>query len=201
VPYSRSYPLRLWLGDWRLALEVISEAHQHIGQVAGPGRPREVGRRLAHAYILQLVADFQAFARDLHDLAASSIVDLSGVDPRYRGVLTTAATEGRQVDRGNADRRALQLDYRRLGLADLNDKLGQKNASWPQDRQEYDHLIILRNAIAHGNQRQLEARRPEGVLDTRTWARMRRPALNRFARALDEIVWEHLRTTFGQDPW
>jgi hypothetical protein len=148
-----------------------------------------------------MVADFQAFARDLHDLAASAIVDLSGVDARYRGVLVGAATEGRLVDRGNAGLRALQLDYRRLGIADLGNQLAQRDPAWQDDRAAYEQLIDLRNAIAHGNQRQLDKLRYDHVLDTRNWAQTRRPALNRIARALDRLVWDHLSGVYGQDPW
>jgi hypothetical protein len=34
-----------------------------------------------------------------------------------------------------------------------------------------------------------------------SWARSRLPGLDRTARALDRIVWEHFRDTFGSDPW
>jgi hypothetical protein len=67
VPYSRSFPLSRWLGGRREAIEALAQAHAHLGEVDGPGRPLEIGRPVAHAYVLRVVAEFQAFARDLHD--------------------------------------------------------------------------------------------------------------------------------------
>jgi hypothetical protein len=39
------------------------------------------------------------------------------------------------------------------------------------------------------------------VADTVTWGKARLPALNRIARTLDRVVWEHLDGTFGRHPW
>jgi hypothetical protein len=154
-----------------------------------------------------VVAEFQAFARDLHDLAGERLVELSGVAVGFRALLIGATTEGRAIDRGNADLRSLQRDYRRLGISELNNKLESASGYWsrtPQrrgDRAYYSDLIDLRNALAHGNQGQLDELRRRGVADTVTWARARLPALDRFARSLDRIVWTHLQSTFQQEPW
>lgn len=59
----------------------------------------------------------------------------------------------------------------------------------------------LRNALAHGNERQLERLRQRGVMDTVSWARNRLPGLNRTAKALDRSMWDHVRETFGVRPW
>lgn len=180
---------------------MLVDAHRRVAGVSGPGRPAEAGRRLAHAYVLQLVADFQSFARELHDLAAMTLVRLSHADAGYWAELTTAITDDRLLDRGNADVHALQRDFRRLGIGALNDKLGRWNARWPDDRGRVRALIDLRNAIAHGNQRQIDRLRGAGVPDTRTWAAGQRPALNRLARALDRVTWDHLHHTSHQEPW
>lgn len=178
-----------------------------MGEVDGPGRPLEIGRPIAHAYVLRVVAEFQAFARDLHDLAVEKIVELSGTAVEHRPMLTTAATEGRHIDRGNADLRSLGNDFKRIGLSGLSTKLAARSGYWKSstrrrgDHAHYRDLIELRNCLAHGNQRQLDGLRTRGVPDTVTWARSRLPGLDRTAGALDRVVWDHLTTTFATDPW
>ena len=177
-----------------------------MGEVDGPGRPREFGRPVAHAYVLRVVAEFQAFVRDLHDLAAERLIDLAEPTTQFRPLLIAAATEGRLIDRGNADVRSIEQDFRRLGLAGLTGRLQTSAGRWAPpngggDRVIYQNLIELRNALAHGNQGQLDRLRTRGVADTVTWTRNNLPALNRTARALDHVVWDHLRETFRRDPW
>jgi hypothetical protein len=206
MAYSRSLPLRSWLAPRREAIDTLATAHAAMGEVDGPGRPREIGRPLAHAYVLRVVAEFQGYVRDLHDLAAERMVDLAEPTAQFRPLLIAAATEGRFIDRGNADVRSVGQDFRRIGMSGLNGRLQARNARWaPQnargDRAVYQELIELRNALAHGNQDQLDRLRTRGVADTVTWARGSLPPLNRTARALDRAVWDHLREVFRRDPW
>ena len=201
VGYRRSYPLQRWLGERRRDLDTVEAAHRYVGNISAAGRPREAGRRLGHTFALLLVADFQGFARDLHDVAAEALVRLSGAQMPRQPELVAAATLGRFLDRGNADLTSIERDFRRLGIGALYAKIEAKDSSWQQDRLDFQNLIALRNALAHGNERQLIILRRKGILDTRTWASGRRPGLNRFARALDKVVWEHLRNTYNRDPW
>jgi hypothetical protein len=207
VRYSKSFPLGRWLGPRREAIEALAQAHAQLGEVDGPGRPLEIGRPVAHAYVLRVVAEFQAFARDLHDLAAETTVSLSGADPRSQAMLIAAATGGRMIDRGNADLRSLQMDFRRIGITGISARVAVHNPRWSStlawrgDYAYYQDLIELRNALAHGNQQQLDQLRSRGVLDTVSWARGRLPGLGRTARALDRVVWDHLGSAFGRNPW
>jgi len=57
------------------------------------------------------------------------------------------------------------------------------------------------NALAHGNQRQVDEYRRQGRSDTVTWGRGQLPVLNRAARGLDSIVWDHLLSETGAAPW
>jgi hypothetical protein len=195
-----------WAGQRREAIATLADAHAAMGDVGGPGRPREVGRPVAHAYILRIVAEFQAYSRDLHDLAAERIVDLANPDAPYRPLLVAAATEGRLIDHGNADVRSLEQDFRRLGIRGLRAKLMARNSRWNPatvrgDQAYYQDLIELRNALAHGNQGQLDRLRGRGIADTVTWARGRLAGLDRTARALDRVVWDHVVATFRTEPW
>lgn len=207
MPYSKSFPLTRWLGPRRESIDALAEAHAQYGQVGGPGRPLEIGRPVAHAYVLRVVAEFQAFVRDLHDLGAGSLVALSNADAAAQAMLITAATEGRMIDRGNADLRSIRQDFRRLGVSGLDGQLAAHNARWARtptrrgDQAYFQDLIELRNSLAHGNQQQLDGLRAREVYDRVTWARDRLSGLNRTAGALDRIVWDHLHSTFGRNPW
>jgi hypothetical protein len=179
VAYTQSVPLRAWLSDRRTAVDTLERAHREMGEVDGPGRPREIGRPVGHAYILRVVAEFQAFTRDLHDLAVARMVDLAGVDPRYAAVLTEAATAERNVDRGNPTLRNLQADFRRIGLTELRAKLSTIDTHWAapggRDKDAFEEIMAIRNALAHGNQAELDQLRSDGLADTVSWARSRLP--------------------------
>lgn len=130
MAYTRSIPLTQWLGSRRTAIVTLAEAHAVMGEVDGPGRPREIGRPIGHAYVLRVVAELQAFVRDLHDLAAERVVNLATSQAQYRALLIGAATEGRLIDRGNADLRSIEQDFQRLGIGELNGKIGALNSRW-----------------------------------------------------------------------
>lgn len=206
MAYRQSIPIINWLGVRRQNIDTLAQAHAAMSAIGGRGRPLEVGRPIGHAYILRMVSEFQAFVRDLHDLMAELIVDLAGTQQQYRAMLMTAATEGRLIDRGNAGLASMGPDFRRLGISAVDAKIAARNRRWKPvgqrgDRASYGDLIELRNALAHGNQRQLERLRQRGVMDTVSWARNRLPGLNRTAKALDRVVWDHVRDNFGVRPW
>ena len=206
MAYSRSIPLQSWLGSRRQAIVTLAQAHAAMGEVDGPGRPLEIGRPVGHAYVLRVVAEFQAFVRDVHELGAERLVDLAGPQGQYRPLLIAAATEGRFIDRGNAGVVSIEQDFRRLGISGLKGKMTARNARWDPpsgrgDQAYYQDLIELRNALAHGNQNQLDRLRARSVADTVTWTRARLRGLDRMAKALDRIVWDHLASTFGTEPW
>jgi len=110
-------------------------------------------------------------------------------------------TAGRGIDRGNATLQTIKGDFGRVGLTPLS--LGSYNSRWstPGDVTEFDRLVKLRNVLAHGNAAELRALRASGIEDTVTWARRRLAVLNRVARALDHLVWDHLVVTTGGNPW
>ncbi|MDQ1712403.1 MAG: hypothetical protein QOE45_1853 [Frankiaceae bacterium] len=201
MPYRTSPPLAWWLGARREAIDALRAVHAAVGPSGGVGRP------LAQAYVIRVVAEFQAFARDLHDLGAELLVTLADLPPRPRYLLTNAATANRLLDRGNADLRCLVHDFGRIGIDALGRQLVSANPRWAGgrdrrgDRALYGDLLELRNCLAHGNERQLERLRARGVEDTIVWARARLPALNRLARTLDRILWETLVEIYRKEPW
>lgn len=209
MPYLGSYALERWHGERSSNIEALQQAHAQLGEVTGPGRPLELGRPIAHAYIVRVVAEFQGFTRDLHDLAAEVIARLSEAASAYLPLLVTSMTDGRRIDAGNADLASLSRDFKRIGIVGLSDRLAEVDGRWrtPKtkhyrgDSAYYSDLIDLRNCLAHGNQGQLLQLRSRGVYDTLTWARGRLAGLDRFATALDRVVWDHLGSTFGTAPW
>ena len=58
------------------------------------------------------------------------MVDLAAPVAQFRPILIAAATEGRLIDRGNADVRSIEQDFRRLGIGGLNSRLQARNTSW-----------------------------------------------------------------------
>ena len=206
MPYATSVALKSWLQDRPESIQRIAEAHAAIGEVDGPGRPLEIGRPLAHSYIMRMVAEFQGFTRDLHDLAAEHLVTVANPPLGINPLLTTAITRGRSIDSGNATIAALRTDFGRLGLRNLEGKLAARYPQWDTnaggtDVARFNALVGLRNALAHGNQRQVDEHRRQGHADTVSWARQQLPVLNRAARGLDRILWDHLRTKTGSHPW
>jgi hypothetical protein len=195
VPYRRSKALLRWSGSRRAAIRAVQHA-----RLADE-------RLLAQAYVVRVVTEFQAFVRDLHDLGARHLVVLARPDADRRVLLVDAAVHGRTIDRGNPAVRNLVTDFVALGISNLDERLNRASPRWRStpgqrgDRAAYGDLLELRNAVAHGNERQLNQLRERRVHDTVTWVRQQLPGLDRTARALDHILWDHLLSIYAEEPW
>lgn len=204
TPYRASVALDDWTGRRRDELRVLEEAHRAVSQVTpGAGRPRQRGGdHLAQAFILRLYSEFQAFARELHDIMASVLMRGLDVPSHSHPPLIAAATLGRGIDRGNAGLRTISDDFKRLGHGTMLADLAVINARQGRDQQRYEALTRLRNALAHGNSDQLATLRREHAKPTLTYGRESLPALNRIARAMDQAVWNHATSRFpALTPW
>jgi hypothetical protein len=150
-----------------------------------------------------MLREFQGFVRDLHDLAAGILVASSGTTAQFEPLLIEGLIKGRGMDRGNATEATIKGDFSRLGVTPID--ISSRNPSWTSpgtDCASFSALIELRNALGHGNETQLQSLIASGrANDSGSWARNRLPVLNRYARALDHIVWDYLETTTGTDPW
>ncbi len=81
------------------------------------------------------------------------MVALSNADEASQAMLITAATEGRMIDRGNADLRGMRQDFRRIGVRHVSQGIAGRNTHW--DTQEsrrggqayYQDLIELRTFL------------------------------------------------------
>lgn len=202
MAYAQSEPLKRWLGGRRVVIDVLATGHAKVGELTGPGRPLDVSKPLAHAYVIVTVSQFQGFTRDLHDLAVERLVSASGTSGTYAPLLTEAIVSGRNIDRGNPTHRNIRADFARIGLSPLNLTAYNQRWSTPGDVPEFDRLIALRNAVGHSNETEMRSLFASGeVQDTVSWARRRLPVLNRYARALDHVVWDHMKATTGEEPW
>lgn len=166
----------------------MSDAHSYLlnrrTSKTAPGGANSI----VHAYVIRIVSEFQAFVRDLHGLAAEAIVIASSPNSAYHALLVVAMTEGRVIDRGNADLRGIKLDLRRLGLGSFDSAMAGSNPRWSKteedrgDKARYGDLVELRNALAHGNQGQLDTLRRREVNDTMRYAEER-------LAELDDSLW------------
>lgn len=204
MTYQRSAPLDRWLNDRRQTIDAVASGHAAVGEVTGPRRPLALSRPLAHAYVIVMLREFQAFVRDLHDLAVQVVVFQSVAAARFRPLLIGGLTSGRSLDRGNATQAVIKADFKRIGLTPID--IGAHDHRWSAkgspDSSTFEVLVQLRNALGHGNEVDLNRLTTSGeAKDTISWARRRRPVLNRYARALDKVVWDHLETTIGREPW
>ncbi len=108
-----SASLSRWESKRVAELDEIEDAHKVIG---GSGRGRRYAtQQINHAYAVLLSSQFQGFCRDLHDEAVDYLV--AALQPvAMRTAVRELLTEGRKIDRGNANAGNLGADYGRLGL-------------------------------------------------------------------------------------
>lgn len=94
-------------------IDELLAAHATVG---GTGRGRRWRTaQLNRSLVLVLAAEFQGFARELHDAAVQTFARWSaGGNEALERVLEVRLTEGRQLDRGNAQPGSLGSDYGRL---------------------------------------------------------------------------------------
>lgn len=208
MPCTRSSALTRWLGERRQSIDGLAAAHQRVSAAGRAGRPLDAGRPLAHAYVVQVCAQFQGFVRDLHDVAIDAVVTAAAPpDLGLRQLLLDGLTAGRAADRGNADANAIVQDMKRVGLRYLRRELTAVQPRWASggghrgDAAVLGDLLALRNCLAHGNERRRSELRAAGVLDTVSYARATLVSLNRTSRALDRVVWDHLQKETGAAPW
>jgi hypothetical protein len=192
-----SHALVAWRTVRRARLDELLAVHQ-LAAAGGPGRAEQ----LDWALTLRLAAEFQGFARDLHNVATNIYATrLAGVRTVTREPLRLLMTTGRSIDRGNAHPGALGGDFARLGLA-LWPALEATDSRTPSWNAALTELNAARNAVAHDNPAELEdlTRRDSGP--TLTSFQRWRPALDALAVTMDNVVGSFVETTLGPPhPW
>lgn len=167
---------------------------------AGGGKGRE--RQLNLALVVRLAAEFQGFARELHQEASTIFAEWgSGGSDHLTDVLRQRMTEGRQLDHGNAQPGSLGSDFGRFGFQ-LWPALAKRNTFSAVHQDTLDKLNQARNAIVHANETDLDALKLAGHPITSTTLKTWRSALDSLAGTLDAEVAARLGTLFGKPaPW
>lgn len=193
-----SVALASWQGDRATHLDELLEAH---GLVGGQSRGRRWRTtQLNHSLTLLLAAEFQGFARDLHDLASSTFASWAApTNPTLQGVIEARLTDGRLLDRGNAQASSLGSDFGRFGFS-LWPVLAARNPDAKVRQARLEALNVARNAIAHADAGALAGLRAQGYPMTLQTIRIWRTSLDRLAGSLDVEVAGQLGQLFGRPP-
>jgi len=191
-----SQALLIWRTDRQSRLDKLFSAHYTLG---GKGRGRRwTTEQINWALVLLLAAEFQGFARDLHDEAGDFFVRQAAEgNVVLESVIKRQIRHGRKLDHGNAQPASLGADFELLGLllwAALKIRCPNMAKKW------HKNLVRLnetRNALAHSHA--VAIRNLMVNLDIiRSW----RKSMDGLARKMDDVVAEYLRGLFGEiDPW
>lgn len=195
-----------WRSSRRANVDELKRAHRLVrnaGPGTGSGRPPKAGtQQLNEALVLRIVTEFQGFVRELFDLATENLIRGAGCSSQLQLQLKLAATRDRRIDRGNPSLDAIATDALRLGIAQLNSQLLRKNNRHRADKDLFEDLVGLRNALAHDDQEKVLRLSQSGVRPTLRYIEASQAATNRHARALDRVVWDYLSDLFpATDPW
>jgi hypothetical protein len=164
---------------------------------AAHGR-RRTTQQLVRAYLLLLASHFQGFCRDLHTECAEHFLKVIGPGPAMWSVLQDELRRGRQLDRGNAQPSSLGSDFGRLGI-DFWSQLQAHDVASVGWKDDLEALNDWRNAIVHQD---FTSPRLGGIMilgldRVRHWRR----SCNGLARAMDEVMRQHMLTLTGTPPW
>ena len=192
--------LTAWLGPRRRRIGQLKTVH-HAVRVPGPGRKWNT-EQLNRALVLAVAAEFQGFARHLHDLAADEFAlraaaGRAALVPVLRGHLTT----GRKLDVGNAQPSALGADFGRFGMT-LWDELKSHRSRAHRWNHDLVKLNEARNAIAHADEPRLVTLRAEGYPITFHRINRWQATLDALARTMDDVTSRYLAALFATArPW
>lgn len=131
------------LVDWRsVGLARLAELEAVHAQVTGSARGRQWGTtQLNRSLFIVLVAQFQAYARGLHDQATD--VHVAAALSEQRVLVHTLLTQGRKLDTQNPRRAALGSDFGRLGFGFI-DAVKAATASAKAELDALEELIDYR---------------------------------------------------------
>jgi hypothetical protein len=199
-PLMASRALTTWRNTRSERLDELLHAHQSVG---GPSR----GRRwrtatLNEALLLRLAAEFQGFARDLHEQTCDTFAAwITPSDPTVQQVVRKQLANGRQLERGNANPVSIGSDFGRFGF-DVWPTLLKRDPLTERHQRTLRLLNDARNGIAHADEAKLLRLRAEGFpLVLGTYRRWRRDLDDLTANLDGEIAAQLGRLFQRQSPW
>lgn len=194
-----SAALQTWNAARRARLDELYAAHAAVGP-SGPGR-RTATEQINLSIVLILAAEFQGFARDLHNEAVDFVVGrMAPHNAAWESNLRILLTLNRKLERGNARRNAIQDDYALLGFKML-DEVKSRYANGQDWLTKLEAILDLRNDIAHGDRAKVEAAfggKQLRLAQVKAWD----ASLRALARAMDVITADSLeKVTKAGRPW
>ena len=181
-----------WRGDRAARLDELVGAHMRIGGSAS-GR-RWQTEQLNWALILRLAAEFQGFARELHDLGARALA--VGSNGTMAGIVQRSLVLNRDLDRGNAHPAALGSDFGRFGI-EWWPQLKRRDARTARRQHHLELLNRARNAIVHSRPAELEQVGREGHRATLATVRRWRSGLDGLAVTMDRVLASDVASLLG----
>jgi hypothetical protein len=195
-----SRALTTWRKERRGHLDDLLQAHQGVG---GPTRgQRRRTAALNEALLLRLAAEFQGFARDLHEQACDTFASwVAPSNPTVQQVVRKQLVHGRELERGNAHPGSIGSDFGRFGF-DVWPALDKRDPHTPRHNLTLTVLNDARNGIAHADEAKLLKLRAEGFpLVLSTYRRWRRDLDDLTANLDGEIAAQLGRLFQRQSPW
>ncbi|WP_322756002.1 hypothetical protein [Frankia sp. Cas3] len=192
-----SHTLLAWQTTRRERVEELCAVRQ-LAKAGGTAREEQVDWALT----LRLAAEFQGFARDLHNLTANIYVSrLAGARTASLEPLRLLFTSGRALDRGNAHPGALGADFARFGLT-LWPTLEATNLRASSWNAALGQLNAARNAVAHDNPGEIADLVRRGCPPTLASVERWRSSLDELAETLDDVLATFIEATLGPPrPW
>jgi hypothetical protein len=192
-----SAALTSWHSGAAISLGEVLTAHRRLGGT-GPGKRGLT--EINYAYATRLAAHFQGFTRALHSEAAAAIAAGIG-DLNLRIVVQQQLTQGRALDKGNANAGNIGSDFGRFGFK-VWDVIAAHRVANAGRKTKLDQLLEWRNGIAHDD---LERRRVAGLLvpdrmtlkACTTW----KSALDNLALSFDHVVADQVENLGAPRPW
>jgi hypothetical protein len=153
--------------------------------------------------VVRLAAEFQGFARDLHDEAAGFLTfTATSGNQLLASVLRVGISSGRALNRNNAGSDTLATDFGRMGLIFWPAITAQDPILGPVWKTDLDNLVKMRNAIAHDNQAQILRLEQNGFLLERALSRRWHGSLDSLTATMDDVVASYLGALLGvPQPW
>ena len=189
---------KLWDTRCKERLDELERIH---AEIRGGGRGRRwYTRQFNLSLFVALTAQFQFYSRNLHDDAVD--VYVAEADPRWSQVLGTLLTQGRKLERQNPRGSTLGSDFGRLGFGFIS-ALKSSGAMVRKDLAKLETLIDFRNAVSHGNDKEIQSLEKEGQIKAtlQSYRQFRRMA-DRLTVKMDKVVADQITAQLGiVPPW
>ena len=153
--------------------------------------------------VMRMAAEFQGFARDLHDQAAEFLtLGATSGNQNLARVLRVGIAAGRALNSRNATSSTLAEDFSRIGMIFWPAIKSQEPISGPVWEADLTNLVTMRNAIAHDNRAQILKLEQKGFRLDRDLTKRWHGSLDLLAATMDDVVASYLGRTLGvPQPW